>query len=68
MKDAVKHRIDTIKTISIAGNRSGAVVSTRFAVEEEDNLSKSIRTKKDAEIFQAELVTALKQAKNNKSH
>lgn len=62
MKQTVQNRINSVKAISATNNSS--VVACRMSARiVKDNLSKSIRNEKDAEIFQNELKIAIKLAK-----
>jgi hypothetical protein len=62
MKQTVQNRINSVKAISTTKNSS--VVAGRMSARiVKDNLSKSIRNEKDAEIFQNELKIAIKLAK-----
>ena len=63
MKPTIQNRINNVKAISVA--KKEIVVGTASSVRIiNDNLSKSIRTKKDADIFQNELKIAIQQAKH----
>jgi hypothetical protein len=63
MKQTIQNRINNVKAISVA--KKEIVVGTASSVRIiNDNLSKSIRTKKDADIFQNELKIAIQQAKH----
>lgn len=62
MKQTIQNRINSVKAISLA--KKEIVIGKAFSVRiVNDNLSKSIRTKKDADIFQNELKIAIQQAK-----
>ena len=62
MKQTVQNRINSVKAISATKNSS--VVAGRMSARiVKDNLSKSIRNEKDAELFQNELKIAIKLAK-----
>jgi len=62
MKQTIQNRINSVKAISVAKKEIvvGKASSVRIV---NDNLSKSIRTKKDAEVFQNELKIAIQLAK-----
>lgn len=62
MKQTVQNRINFVKAISATKNSSVVVGRASVGIVN-DNLSKSIRNKKDAEVFQNELKNAIKLAK-----
>nr|WP_315155324.1 hypothetical protein [uncultured Flavobacterium sp.] len=64
MKLTVQNKINSVKALSGTKKSStGFVVSSSSVRIVNDNLSKSIRNEKDAEIFQNDLKIAIKLAK-----
>jgi hypothetical protein len=62
MKQTIQNRINSIKALS-ASKKESAVAGEESIRIVNDNLSKSIRNKKEAEVFQKELEIAMKLAK-----
>lgn len=59
MEQAIQNKIDRIKALAASSRSSNHfIVSEPLAFFTSDNLSKSIRNKKDAELFQYELKAA----------
>ncbi len=62
MKQSVQHKINTLKALAKSNVVSKTVAKSSSSIDN-DNLSKSIRSKKDAEVFRKELSVAFKLAK-----
>ena len=61
MKPSVQHKINTLKALAKGSAASPIAKNSPRMVN--DNLSKSIRSEKDAKVFKKELNTAFKLAK-----
>ncbi|RZJ54979.1 MAG: hypothetical protein EOO44_02930 [Flavobacterium sp.] len=67
MKDSIQNKINKIQEIALASTTKKNIVDSGDAIEinNSDNLTKSIRNKKEAELFFSELKSAIELAKIN---
>ncbi|MDQ6470003.1 hypothetical protein RB619_05045 [Flavobacterium sp. LHD-80] len=67
MKDSIQNKINKIQEIALASASEKRIVDDRHVTESNysDNLTKSIRNKKEAELFFSELKSVIDQAKKN---
>ncbi|MBO9583026.1 MAG: hypothetical protein J7574_02580 [Flavobacterium sp.] len=66
MKESIQNKINKIQEIALASTSNRNIADERNAESNSvDNLSKSIRNKKEAELFFSELKLAIDLAKRN---
>lgn len=67
MKDSIQNKINKIQEIALASASQKNIADDRDVAESNysDNLTKSIRNKKEAELFFSELKSAIDVAKRN---
>jgi hypothetical protein len=66
MKDSIQNKINRIQEIALAsGMKKNLMDSNIIEFHDDDNLSKSIRNAKEAELFFSELKSAIDLAKRN---
>ncbi|MDR6760680.1 hypothetical protein J2Y38_000878 [Flavobacterium sp. 2755] len=67
MKDSIQNKINKIQEIALASASDKNIADHRDVTESNysDNLTKSIRNKKEAELFFSELKSAIDLAKRN---
>ncbi len=66
MKESIQNKINKIQEIALASTSNKNIADDRNAESNSvDNLSKSIRNKKEAELFFSELKSAIDLAKRN---
>jgi hypothetical protein len=66
MKDSIQNKINKIQEIALASRaKKSMVVNNSMELKNNDNLSKSIRNAKEAELFFSELKSAIDLAKRN---
>ncbi|WDF63550.1 hypothetical protein [Flavobacterium sp. KACC 22763] len=67
MKDSIQNKINKIQEIALASASEKNIKESRDSKESTniDNLTKSIRNKKEAELFFSELKSAIDLAKKN---
>ncbi|SEN66740.1 hypothetical protein SAMN05444671_2057 [Flavobacterium sp. CF108] len=67
MKDSIQNKINKIQEIALASASEKNIADDRDVTESNysDNLTKSIRNKKEAELFFSELKSAIDLAKRN---
>lgn len=66
MKDSIQNKINRIQEIALASSTKKSIVDVNIIESNSDNnLSKSIRNTKEAELFFSELKSAIDLAKKN---
>ena len=66
MKDSIQNKINKIQEIALASKMKKEKIGTNVVeLNNNDNLSKSIRNAKEAELFFSELKSAIDLAKRN---
>jgi len=66
MKDSIQNKINKIQEIALAsGTKKNSIDNNSVGSNSNDNLSKSIRNAKEAELFFSELKSAIDLAKRN---
>lgn len=66
MKDSIQNKINRIQEIALASSTNKSIVDGNIIESNSDNnLSKSIRNTKEAELFFSELKSAIDLAKKN---
>ena len=66
MKDSIQNKINKIQEIALAsGTKKNSIDNNSVESNSNDNLSKSIRNAKEAELFFSELKSAIDLAKRN---
>lgn len=66
MKDSIQNKINKIKEIALASRSEKKIIDNNVITNNNDNLSKSIRNTKEAELFFSELKLAIDLAKKLK--
>lgn len=65
MKDSIQNKINKIQEIALASNTKKNKIDNNIELNGNDNLSKSIRNAKEAELFFSELKSAIDLARRN---
>ena len=66
MKDSIQNKINKIQEIALASSvQKNRIDHSNIELNNNDNLSKSIRSAKEAELFFSELKSAIDLAKRN---
>lgn len=66
MKDSIQNKINKIQEIALASSSEKKIIDNNVIINNNDNLSKSIRNTKEAELFFSELKLAIDLAKKLK--
>lgn len=65
MKDSIQNKINKIQEIALASGTKKNIIDNNIGSNSNDNLSKSIRNAKEAELFFSDLKSAIDRAMIN---